>query len=69
MRAGDRLFAWAFVFLGILDGVARAVRTWARREEELQRVSARFADWRRARRRGTPIPVELWELAVELNDR
>ena len=46
-----------------------AVRTGAGREEELQRGSARFAEWRRTRRRGTPIPVELWELAVELAER
>jgi hypothetical protein len=46
-----------------------ARRTVAGREEELQRGSARFAEWRRTRRRGTPIPVELWELAVQLARR
>ena len=46
-----------------------AGRTGAGREEELQRGSARFAEWRRTRRRGTPIPVELWELAVQLAQR
>ncbi len=43
--------------------------TGAGREEELQLGSARFTKWRRTRRRGTPIPVELWELAVELAQR
>jgi hypothetical protein len=33
------------------------------RETELQLGSERFAEWRRTRRRGTPIPVELWERA------
>jgi hypothetical protein len=36
------------------------------REEELRQGAARFAEWRRTRQRGTRIPVELWELAVEL---
>ncbi len=63
------MLAWTPGFLGIWEGWAMAVRTGAGREEELQRGSARFAEWRRTRRRGTPIPVELWELAVELAER
>jgi hypothetical protein len=39
------------------------------RETELQLGSERFAEWRRTRRRGTSIPVELWGLAVELAQR
>ena len=46
-----------------------ARRTVVGRETELQLGSERFAEWRRTRRRGTPIPVELWELAVELAER
>jgi hypothetical protein len=37
--------------------------TVAGREGELQRGSARFSEWRWTRRRGTPIPVDLWERA------
>ena len=47
-----------------------ARRTGVGRETELQLGSERFAEWRRTRRRGTPIPVELWELlAVGIGHR
>jgi hypothetical protein len=64
------LLAWTPGFLGIREDWAMARRTGAVREWELQRGSARFSEWRRTRRRGPPIPVELWELrAVGLAQR
>ena len=63
------MLAWTPGFLGNWEGWAIAVRKVAGREEELQRGSARFAEWRRTRRRGTPIPVELWEMAAQLAQR
>jgi hypothetical protein len=39
------------------------------RDEELRQGTARFAEWRRTRQPGMPIPVELWVLAVELARR
>lgn len=39
------------------------------RDEELRQGTARFAEWRRTRQPGMRIPVELWELAVELARR
>ncbi len=39
------------------------------RGEELRHGAARFAEWRRIRQPGMRIPVELWELDVELARR
>jgi hypothetical protein len=54
---------------GSWEGRTLAGRIGAGREVELERGGVRLAKWRRARRRPPPIPVELWELWVELGRR
>lgn len=34
---------------------------------ELRRAAWKFAAWRRTRKKGIPIPLSLWDLAVELS--